>query len=164
MGLSVVDSSGLGVSNVWEHLFVNRSGYVGEKDRRRFFLSILEQNDFWRLFYEKRLKEVEKEPSIIDSYFPDRDRAAESLEAFGETAEGAARFYRNLECVGDQEREILQSIVDSLDQLVALNGELLWYVGVYDGLQAPRASAPCESADDFIRKMRSSIAESAPET
>lgn len=98
--------------------------------------------------------EVKEEPSIIDTYFSDRDLAIGGTEEFIRVTKACISNYRRLDRVGGINAEDdVESIVSSLSDLVAVCEEFLWRVGVYDALQEPRTGKVCMSTDEFIQEL-----------
>lgn len=111
------------------------------------------ETDIWLRFFRERCKEVKEEPSIIDTYFNDRDAAIGGTEEFIEVTKACISSYRRLDRVGGIKAEDVESTISSLTDLVAVCEEFLWHVGVYDALQEPRTGKVCKSADEFIQEL-----------
>ena len=121
--------------------------------RQRGINELPRETDIWLRFYQERCKEVKQEPSIIDTYFNDRDVAIGGTEEFIEVTKACISSYGSLGRVRGIKAEDVESIISSLRDLVAVCEEFLWHVGVYDALQEPRTGKVCRSADEFIQEL-----------
>ena len=133
--------------------------------RRDAHFSLWNKVKEWHQFYVDRLREVEKDQSVIGTYFKDLEQATDELDNFIDTTNECVSWYRRI--TGDVHgvsREEISGLVSSLEDLVGVCQGFRWYVGIYVGLQQPRSAEPCESAEDFVQKMRSSIAEFTDQT
>lgn len=121
--------------------------------RQRGINELRRETDIWLRFYRERCKEVKEKPSIIDTYFDDRDVAIGGTEEFIEVTKACISSYGSLGRVRGIKAEDVESIISSLRDLVAVCEEFLWHVGVYDALQEPRTGKVCRSADEFIQEL-----------
>ena len=58
------------------------------------------ETDIWLRFYRERCKEVKEKPSIIDTYFSDRDVAIGGTEEFIKVTKACISSYRSSDRVG----------------------------------------------------------------
>ena len=126
-----------------------------EKIQRQSGINKLrKETDILRRFYRERCKEVKEEPSVIDTYFNDRDAVIGGTEELIKVTKACISYYRGFDRVGGiKAEEDVESIISSLSDLVAVCEEFLWHVGVYDALQEPRTGKVCRSADEFVQEL-----------
>ena len=124
-----------------------------QRRRRAALNELRKETDSYCRFYQAKCKEVKADPTIIDTYFSNREVAISGTEEFIKVTKACISSYRSLGRVGGVEVEDVESIISSLRSLVAICEEFLWHVGVYDALQEPRTGKVCKSADEFIQEL-----------
>ena len=153
------------VSNTMGSFFTERELRSGiwvdaERQSRKVIDELREETDLWCRFYGEMFKRVKKKPERIGSFFSNLEGAIEGFRKLEDVNKENIPKYELLGGMASnvETRKVIDRLIKSLREFVSVCQDLRWYIGIYEGLQEPREGEPCETAEEFIKNMRCSIA------
>lgn len=131
-----------------------------ERQSRKVIDELREETDLWCRCYGEMFKRVKEKPERIGSFFSDLEAAIEGFRKLEDVNKENIPKYELLgEMASNVEtRKAIDRLIESLGEFVSVCQDLRWYIGIYEGLLEPRAEEPCETAEEFIKNMRCSVA------